>query len=137
MRIGYAFGNKKLIKYLNDVKYSVNSYTMNTPALITGAAAIKDKDHFEDITAKIVKTREKTQLKLKETGFTFNESSTNFIFAKPPEGFEAVKIFEELKKRDIYVRHFNKERIRDYLRITIGTDEEMEILMDALKEIMK
>ena len=137
MRIGYAFGTNKLIKYLNDVKYSVNSYTMNTPAILAGAAAIKDRTYFEEITSKIIKTREETQQRLKELGFTFRESSTNFVFAKPPEGIDAVSIFEELKNRDIYVRHFGKERIKDHLRITIGTDGEMDTLINALKEIMK
>ena len=137
MRIGYCFGCPKLIKYLNDVKYSVNSYTMNTPALIAGAAAIEDDEYFRDITGRIIKTRADFAEKLKELGFSFRESSTNFIFAKPPAGAEASYVFEELKKRDIYVRHFKKPaRIADHLRITIGTDEEMDILAGALKEIM-
>jgi len=137
MRIGYAFGDRKLIKYLNDVKYSVNSYTLNTPALLTGAAAIRDREYFEEITGKIIKTREKTQKRLKEMGFSFFGSSTNFVFASPPSGKTAKEVFEELKKRDIFVRHFNKARISGYLRITIGTDEEMDALFDALEEIIK
>ncbi len=138
MRIGYCFGSQKLIKYLNDVKYSVNSYTMNTSALIAGAAAIRDDEYFKEITEKIIKTRTSFAGKLKELGFTFRESSTNFIFAKPPVGVEASYIFEELKKRDIFVRHFKKpERIAGYLRITIGTDEEMDALYKALSDMLK
>ncbi len=137
MRIGYAFGCRKLIKYLNDVKYSVNSYTMNTPAILAGAAAIKDVPYFEEITSKIVKTRERTKKSLEDIGFFCYGSSTNFVFARPPKNVDTVKVFEELKERDIFVRHFDKERIRDYLRITIGTDEEMDTLINALKEIVK
>ena len=137
MRIGYAFADESLIDYLLSVKYSVNSYTMNTPALIAGAAAVKDADYFEEIVKKVVETRDLTEERLKKLGFTFNPSSTNFVFAKPPEGYDATEIFESLKERDIYVRHFNKPRISDYLRITIGTEGEMEKLFEALEEIMK
>lgn len=138
MRIGYCFGPAQLIKYLNDVKYSVNSYTMNTPALVAGAAAIGDDEYFRDITSRIIKTRTAFGQRLRELGFTFVESSANFIFAAPPAPFEASFIFEELKKRDIYVRHFKKpERIAGHLRITIGTDEEMETLYEALSDMLK
>ncbi len=137
MRIGYAFADKKLIRFLNDVKYSVNSYTMNTPALIAGAAAIEDDACFKKITQSIIKTRSKTADELKKLGFTFEESCANFIFARPPEGYKAKDIFNELKKKDIYVRYFEKPRIDGHLRITIGTDEEMETLIETLKEIMK
>ncbi|MCR5650369.1 MAG: histidinol-phosphate transaminase [Lachnospiraceae bacterium] len=138
MRIGYCFGNEKLIKYLNDVKYSVNSYTMNTPSLIAGAKAIEDDEYFKEITGRIIKTRETFSKSLRELGFTFRDSSANFVFAKPPVPFEALELFERLRERDIFVRHFKKpERISEYLRITIGTDEEMGELINALKEIMK
>lgn len=137
MRLGYCFGSEELIKYLNDVKYSVNSYTLNIPAITAGAAAIRDQGYFDKTVSRIKKTREWTAENLEGLGFSFFRSDTNFIFAKPPEGFPAANIFERLKKHGIYVRHFGKERISDYLRITIGTDEEMETLIDTLKIVIK
>ena len=135
IRIGYAFGCEKLIKYLSDVKFSFNSYTMNRPALALGIEAVRDDAYFKEIVGKIVNTREWVKKELKEMGFVFKDSMSNFIFATHPD-YDIVNIFEELRKRDIYVRHFNGERIRDYLRITIGTDEEMKTLINAIKEIV-
>ena len=135
MRLGYAFGNAELIKYLNDVKFSVNSYTLNMPSLIAGEAAIKDRGYFEEITGKVRTTREWCKGELKKRGFEFADSQTNFIFAGNPH-YPAVRIFEELKKRGIYVRYFNKPRIDGYLRISIGTDEEMRGFISALDEIL-
>ena len=136
MRVGYAFGPAKLIKYLNDVKYSVNSYTMNMPSLIAGKAAIEDDGYFKNITGRVISTREDTKKALKNLGFAFNDSMSNFIFAKPPEGTAAEYIFEKLKADDIYVRYFKKPRISDYLRISIGTDDEMKIFIEKLKGIL-
>lgn len=136
MRIGYCFGNEKLIGYLNDVKYSVNSYTLNYPSIAAGKAAIKDREYFESIVKRVRTTREKTAKALSELGFSYFDSDTNFLFVKPPEGYKASGIFEALKAKDIYVRYFRKDRISDHLRITIGTDEEMEALLNALKEIL-
>lgn len=135
MRIGYAFGSKKLIDAIKAVKFSYNSYTMNIPSIYAGAAAIEDGAYFEDIVSKIINTREQAKVRLSQLGFTFTESKTNFLFAKH-KSMEAEKIFEELKKRNIYVRYFKKPRIDNYLRITIGTDEEMEQLYRALEEIL-
>ncbi len=135
MRIGYCFGDESLIRYLNDVKYSVNSYTLNMPSIAVGKAAIEDTEYFEKIVAKVKITREWTAKELASLGFTYSASDTNFIFAKPPEGYSGEYVFEKLKERGIYVRHFNKERIEDHLRITIGTDEEMKTLILALREI--
>lgn len=134
IRIGYAIGCEKLIKYLSDVKFSFNSYTMNLPALALGIEAVRDDAYFKEIVGKIVNTREWVKKELKELGFVFKDSMSNFIFATHPD-YDIVNIFEELRKRDIYVRHFNGERIRDYLRISIGTDEEMKILINTIKEI--
>jgi histidinol-phosphate aminotransferase len=136
MRIGYAFGNEKLIKALNDVKFSFNSYTMNLTSLVYGIEAIKDKEYFEKCVGKIKETRENAKKRLTELGFTFPDSSANFIFAAHST-VKAKYIFEELKKRNIFVRYFEKPRIDNYLRITIGTDEQMERLYEALEEILK
>ena len=135
MRIGYAMGNEKLIKYINDVKYSFNSYTMNQTALVLGVEAVKDKAYFEDTCKKVIATREWTKEELTKLGFTFGDSMSNFVFAKH-ETVAAKDIFEALKQENIYVRYFSKERISDYLRISIGTDEEMKALIVFLKKYL-
>ena len=143
IRAGYAIANSRAIKYLNDVKYSVNSYTMNTAALVAAKAAIEDEAYFKEITEKIIKTREETKKELRELKFLFGDSKTNFVFARhegvrPGESSSdfARRIFEGLKERGIFVRYFNKPIINEYLRITIGTEEEMKALFAALKELM-
>ena len=135
MRIGYAIANEKLIKALNDVKFSFNSYTMNRTAIELGVEAVNDKAYFEECCNKIIATREKTKKDLKELGFSFPDSKSNFIFAKH-ESVKASLIFTKLKEKNIFVRYFNKPRIDNYLRITIGTNEQMEALIKALKEIL-
>lgn len=135
MRIGYAFGNKALIKALNDVKYSFNSYTMNATSLAYGVEAVKDKEYFEKCVNEIINTRQYSEEKLKELGFSFPDSKANFIFATH-KSVPASKIFKELKKKNIYVRYFNKPIIDNYLRITIGTKEQMDKLFEALAEIV-
>lgn len=136
MRIGYAFGSKKLIKYLNDAKFSFNSYTMNRPSLILGVEALKDKEYFEAIVQKIIATRERVKVQLAELGFTFPDSKANFVFASH-KTIPAKEIFEALKKQDIYVRYWNKERINNSLRISIGTDEEMDKLIAFLSKYIE
>lgn len=135
MRIGYAFGNPELIKALNDVKFSFNSYTMSRVSISYGVEAVKDDAYFKECTNKIINTRQKAKEKLKELGFSFPDSKSNFIFATH-KSVSAKTIFEELKKRNIFVRYFNQPRIDNYLRITIGTDEQMEKLYSALEEIL-
>ncbi|WP_029233664.1 histidinol-phosphate transaminase [Butyrivibrio sp. VCB2006] len=136
MRIGYAFGSEKLIKYLSDAKFSFNSYTMNMPTLELGALAVADKTYFDETRNKIIATRERTKASLKELGFEFADSKTNFIFAKHP-GKSGKEIFDELRQRDIIVRRWDAERIKEYLRISIGTDYEMDKLIAALKNIIE
>lgn len=134
-RIGYAIGNETLIRYLNDAKYSINSYTMNRPALRLGVESVKDDAYFQEICGKIIATRERSERELAALGFTFPKSYGNFIFASH-EKIRAREIFEKLKEHHIYVRHWNKARIDNYLRITIGTDEQMDALFTALREII-
>lgn len=136
MRIGFAMGNEKLIKYINDVKYSFNSYTMNQTALALGVEAIKDKGYFEETRQKVIATREWTKGELKKLGFSFGDSMSNFIFAAH-ESVPAKELFEALKKEHIFVRYFSKERISNYLRISIGTRKEMETLIRFLKGYLK
>lgn len=136
MRIGYAFGNEKLIGYLLDCRFSFNSYPMNRPALSAGAAALKNDCYFKEICGRIIRTRERVKRELRELGFSFADSRTNFVFASH-ERVPAKEIFEMLKKEGIYVRYFAKPRIDNYLRITIGTDAEMDRLLLVLGEYLE
>ena len=136
MRIGYAMGSSKLIQYLNDVKFSFNSYTMNTLTIVAGVASMMDEAYFRENIAKVVATRERTKLELAKLGFTFGDSKTNFIFATH-KTVPAQEIFEALRKNKIYVRYWNKPRIANYLRISIGTDEEMDKMLTFLATFLK
>lgn len=135
MRIGFACGNPGLIKYLNDVKYSFNSYTMDRTALAAGVEAVRDREYFEETCRKIIETREWTKKELKALGFSFEDSKANFIFAAH-KNRRAAELFQALREKHIYVRYFQKERTDNYLRITIGTKEEMEQLTEFLKTIV-
>lgn len=135
MRIGYAFGNEKLIKYLNDVKYSFNSYTMDMATLALGVEAVRDDAYFKETLQKVINTRERTKKELHRLGFEFQDSRSNFIFAAHPK-CPAKELFEALKEADIYVRYFNKPRIDNYLRISIGTDQEMDALLGFLENYL-
>lgn len=134
-RIGFAFGSKKLIKYLMDVKYSFNSYTMDRVTIELGAKALEDDEYFKDTCKKIIETREWAKNEFVKLGFDFADSKSNFVFvthkSKP-----AKEIFEALKEEHIFVRYFNRPRIDNYLRITIGTREEMEKLFAFLTNFL-
>ena len=134
MRIGCAFGNAKLIKYLYDVKFSFNSYTMNQPAIILGEAALRDTDWFKETVQKICTTRERVYQELCDLGFTVLKSRTNFLLVTHGK-IDCIKLFQDLRNEGIYVRHFNKpKRILPWLRVTIGTEEEMDCFLDYLKK---
>ncbi|MDD6400413.1 MAG: histidinol-phosphate transaminase [Lachnospiraceae bacterium] len=133
VRIGYAISNSKLIKYLNDVKYSYNSYTMNMPSLALGVESIADEEYFQAMIKKVVDTREWFVKEINKLGFTCPKSSTNFVFATH-KSVPATDIFKAARENNIILRHFSNERINNYLRITIGTKEEMEKLVSFLKK---
>lgn len=133
MRIGFAMGSEKLIGYLKDVKFSFNSYTLNTPAIEMGVEAVKDDAYFKETVNRIIHTREWTKEELKALGFDVTDSKANFLFVSHKE-VKARELFEALKENGIYVRYWNKPRIDNRLRITIGTDRQMECLITFLKE---
>lgn len=135
MRIGYAIGQPELIKAMNNVKYAINSYTMNQTSLVAGAEAVKDVTYFNTCIEKIITTRTWVEEKLKSLGFQFETPGANFIFATHPK-YNAKDLFEALREKDIYVRYFNQPGIDNYLRITIGTDKEMEALISFLEAYM-
>lgn len=134
-RIGFAIGSPELIRALHDVKYSFNSYTMNRSALAAGTASVEDQAYLEEITAKIVATRERSKTVLREMGFQFPDSKSNFLFVTHPD-CNAHELFEALRNAHIFVRWFDAPRVRDYLRITIGTDAQMDALFDFLKKYL-
>ena len=135
MRIGFAMGNKKLIQAMKDVKESINSYTMTAASILIGAAALEDEDYFQEKLAMVMATRSRVKEELEHRGFAVLDSRANFLFAKK-EGVSGTELFEKLRDKKIFVRHFNGERIKDYLRITIGTDEQMDAMLKALDEIL-
>lgn len=135
MRIGYAVGNPALIRAMQDIKYSYNSYTLTNLAMEAGIASLEDEAYFREKIDAIKTTRAWTMQKLAALGFVFPEPAANFIFAKHPDR-RGDAIMAALREKDIYVRHFNAPRISEYLRITIGTDEEMQELMHTLEEIL-
>lgn len=131
-RIGYAFGSETLIKYLSDVKFSFNSYTIDSVTQKIGVASLSDKVYFEETLKKIIDTREYFKKEVSSLGFTFPDSMSNFLFIHHDK-YDAKELFEALKQNKIFVRYFDKPRINDYLRVTIGTKDEMDKLLEFLK----
>lgn len=139
LRVGFAIGHVDLIEALERVKNSFNAYPLDRAAIVGAAAAMQDKDHFKTCCDKIVTTREQTASALADLGFELLPSKANFIFAKPnPAKIQqsAEALYLALKEKGVLVRYFNKPRISDFLRITIGTDEEMESFLSTLKAII-
>lgn len=135
VRIGYAIGHPDLIRALEDVKYSYNSYTMNLPSQILGVEAVNDKKYFEETLKKIIKTREETKEWMRNLGFSFPDSQTNFLFVTHKR-VHAGELFAALKQKQIYVRYFKQPRLSNYLRISIGTDWEMKRLKEFLEQYL-
>lgn len=135
-RIGMAFGQPELISCLKDVKFSFNSYTMSQDVQRTGAASLSDREYFSETVLRIINTRNAAADRLKSFGFSCPESAANFLFVTH-DRLPAKEIFEALRARNIFVRYFAQDRIDNYLRITVGTPEEMEKLYSALSDITK
>lgn len=134
MRIGFAICGRALMDALRAAKDSYNSYPLDKAAIAAGIASVDDEPYFRECLSKLIATRERTAKALRGMGFEVIDSCTNFLFAKH-ERYTADSIYDMLKAKDIYVRHFNKPGISEYLRISVGTDEEMDMLMDALAQI--
>lgn len=135
IRVGYALGNKDLIEGLERVKNSINSYTIDRVSLMVAIESVKDNDYFEENCKKIIDTRTKVVSQLRKMEFEVCESSANFIFISH-KTIKAELIFSRLKEEGVLVRFFNKERIDNFLRVTIGSPEEMEIFIDKIKTII-
>lgn len=136
MRIGMAIGHSQLITGLNMVKNSINSYTLDKLALLAGEAAMKDEAYFKASCQKIIATRSWVTKELRILNFIVPESKANFVFAAP-QGMEAKALFLGLKDLGILVRYFDKPRINGYLRISIGTDQEMKVLIEGIKSLLE
>jgi len=135
MRLGYAIGSENIIEGLNRLKFSFNSYTVDRISIEAGIESFKDDEYFVKTNAKIIETREKTVKKLKELGFKVLNSSANFIFISHNKVF-AGDLYKNLKDNGVLVRYFAKDRIDNYLRVTIGTDEDMEIFIEKLNKLL-
>ena len=135
LRAGFAIGSEKLIEGLCRIRDSFNSYTLDRLALAGAAAAVKDARYYGEINSRVIAARERVAQSLKGLSFNVLPSSANFIFIKPPN-ISGAEFFAALRERGILVRHFNKERIKDYLRVSIGTDEDMDKFLDACREIL-
>ena len=135
-RLGFGIASAELINDLTRIRYSTNPYNVNRMTMAAGIGALCDDGYFKDNCKKIIENREWTVRELKKLGFTVTDSKANFIFAKSDEiGGEA--LYLALKENGILVRHFNAPRISEYNRITIGNTEEMQTLIDKIKEILK
>ena len=129
-------GDRNLISAIKRVKNSFNSYPINTPAIVLGTAVAKDRAYYEGTIKKVTATRERVKKELRSLGFLFSDSMTNFIFARR-EGTSAVDLMNALREKNIFVRHFGTPLLKDYLRITIGTDAEMDAFLAATREYLK
>jgi histidinol-phosphate aminotransferase len=135
-RLGFGIACPSIIRDLNTVKYSTNPYNVNRMTMAAGAAAIRENDYYKENCKKIIKNREYTTAELEKLGFEVLPSKANFIFAKSDK-IGGAELYRALKEKGILVRHFDRERISEYNRITIGTSEQMESLISAIKTIMK
>ena len=136
MRVGFAFGSENLIQGLNCVKNSINSYTIDQLAILAGVAAVEDGDYFTQRCAQVAATRDRTSETLRELGFTVLPSKSNFIFITHPER-PARKLFADLREAGILVRYFDLPRIDNFLRVTIGSEEEMEKFCATMKRFVE
>ena len=135
IRIGFAIGSKALIDVMEAVKNSYNSYTVDSLSIEMGAASIEDDEYFKSTCKKVIKTRERVTLELEKLGFDVLDSQTNFIFATHNK-HNMKSLFEYLKTQKVFIRYFSLPRIENYVRITIGTNEEMDIFLEKTKEFI-
>lgn len=136
LRVGFGIAQKEIIDDLNKLKYSFNPYNINTLSIKAAAAAIADNEYYDDKIAQIIKTRETVNAQLKELGFKCTDSKSNFVFAAS-EKIPADELAKALREKGILVRYFNKAKIDNYLRITIGASDDMQKLIETIKQILE
>lgn len=135
LRVGFAFGSEELIEGLNRIKNSFNSYTLDRLALAGAVASFEDEAYFRETTAKVIATRERVTEQLLAIGFKVTDSKANFVFISH-KAIAAKDIFQQLRDKGVLVRYFDQPRIHEYLRVSIGTDEEMDAFIQAVQEIV-
>ncbi|MBQ7954054.1 MAG: histidinol-phosphate transaminase [Clostridia bacterium] len=135
-RLGFAIASEGIIEDLEKIKYSTNPYNINRLTMVAGEAAVDSNEYYMENCKKICNTREYTTKELERLGFEVIDSKTNFIFAKHHD-FDGQKVYNELKAKGILVRHFINERIFQYNRITIGSEEQMKIFIEKITEIVR
>ncbi len=135
-RLGFGIGQRELIADLHTVRYSTNPYNVNRMTEAAGAAAIEEDDYYMENCRTIVKNREWAAEELRRLGFEVTDSKANFLFAAS-DRIDGEELYRKLKEKGVLVRHFGKERIKRYNRITVGTEEQMQILLDRVKEILE
>lgn len=134
-RLGFGIGCKELIADLNAIKYSTNPYNINSATMAAGVGALKDTAYFQKNCAAIAETRAWTTDQLRRLGFRIIDSKANFVFAAAPN-YSGQALYLDLKAKGILVRHFETPRLKDFNRITIGSREQMEALVAAIKELL-
>lgn len=134
-RLGFAVGCAELIADLNTVKYSTNPYNVNRMTMTAGAAALDDDGYYMANCREIAATRDYVSRELRKLGFELTDSRTNFVFCRAP-GVSGAEMYAELRARGVLVRHFDKPRITDYNRVSIGTREQMDLFLDAVRDIL-
>ncbi len=134
-RLGFAIGNEKLIADLEKLRYSTNPFNVNSLSLVLGIAALEGREYYDNRIQNIIQTRGQSAQQMKNLGFELTNSCGNFLFARHPK-LDGEELYTELRSRGILVRHFKKPRINNYVRITIGTDRQMETMIYALKEML-
>ena len=133
-RLGFAMGNPDLIADLNRIKFSFNPYNVNRLTCLAGIAAVEDEEYFQKCTSAVAETRDRTAAELEKMGFDLTDSKANFLFAKSSR-IPGGELYRKLKEKGILVRHFDKPRLDDRLRITVGSDQQMNALLAALREL--
>ncbi len=136
LRVGFAIANSDIINDLETIRFSFNPYNINSLTLRAASAAIKDKSYYDSCIDQIIENREESKNALRKFGFNVLDSKSNFIFASHPD-YSAKSLYEELRNRGILVRYFSKERIKDFVRITVGSKEQMQEVIKEIKNILK
>ena len=136
-RVGLALGQKELIRDLDTLKFSFNPYSVNAIALAAAKASFKDDAWFKEHQRLVMEDRAYLSRELSALGFTLTDSKANFVFASPPAGLSGEEYFHQLRQRNIVVRWFNKTRIKNYVRITVGRRDQLEKLIEATRDMLK
>ena len=135
-RLGFSIGSKELTDDLRKLKYSTNPYNINRLTLLAGEASLNDEMYYRENCHKIMNNREYTTKELEKLGFSVLPSMSNFVFARTDK-IQGGELAKQLKERGILIRHFEKDRIRDYIRVTIGTEEQMNAFLTEVKAILE